>query len=281
VLPTPAAVAATPDASQTPAAAALPERAPVASQPPAAPDHALSLTRTAPVRLFSDAAATSKLVITEELNPQAKEQYRRMAATLQDVQAERGIKVVMITSALAAEGKTLTAANLALTLAESFKRQVALIEADFRCPSIQALFDLNGNAPSIGELFAGGPVPLVQVRPTLAVLAPSDRVADPISALSSPRMRQILEAVRARFDWVVLDTPPVGVLPDANVLSSLVDAVVLVVAAGRTAYPAVQRACQAIGAHRVMGVVLNRADGRALDVAAGGYEHYYSGTKEQ
>ena len=220
-------------------------------------------------------AAAGRLILSADLSDVAREQYRRLAASLQEIQTERGIKVVMITSAVAAEGKTLTAANLALTLAESFNRQVALIEADLRRPGVHELLGLNGGSQSVAELFAGGPVPLVQVRPTLSVFAPADRMADPITALSSARMRQIVEAARSRFDWVVLDTPPVGLLPDAHVLSQLVDGIVLVVAAGRTAYPAVQRVCQVLGAHRLLGVVLNRADRRALDSNAG-YGDYYS-----
>lgn len=226
--------------------------------------------------LHHQPAAASRLVLSLDLPDIAREQYRRMAATLQEIQVERGVKLVMVTSALTGEGKTLTAANLALTLAESFNRQVALIEADLRRPALHELFGLNGQSHTMSELLGGGPVPLVQVRPTLAVLAWADRMTDPITALSSARMREILEGARAQFDWVVIDTPPVGLVPDAHVLSSLVDGVVLVVAAGQTGFPAVQRACQVLGAHRLIGVVLNRADGRALDLSGGGYADYYN-----
>jgi capsular exopolysaccharide synthesis family protein len=253
-----------------------PKPTPTASPTPAPATAVVTQARKAAAPLSLGAAASSRLVISANMADIAREQYRRLAAGLQEVQAERGTKVVMVTSALTDEGKTLTAANLALTLAESFNRQVALIEADLRRPAIHELFGLNGGSQSVSELFADGPVPLVQIRPTLSVFAPSDRIADPITALSSTRMRQILEAVRAKFDWVVLDTPPVGLLPDAHVLSSLVDGVVLVVAAGRTGYPAAQRACQVIGAHRVIGVVLNRAERRALDSSAEDYHQYYA-----
>jgi protein-tyrosine kinase len=268
------------DDPQPPRVERTPDVSPIAPAP-AAPARAtgtavVTQTRKTAPTLSLGAAASSKLVISTEFADIAREQYRRLASSLQEVQAERGVKVVMVTSALTDEGKTLTAANLALTLAESFNRKVALIEADLRRPAIHSLFGLNGGSQSVGELFAEGPVPLVQVRPTLAVFAPSDRMADPITALSSARMREILGAVRSSFDWVVLDTPPVGLLPDAHVLSSLVDGVLLVVAAGRTGYPAAQRACQVLGAHRVVGVVLNRAERRALDSNVGDYHQYYS-----
>jgi protein-tyrosine kinase len=249
---------------------------PVMTSPPVAVD-GLSLSRTSAVRATFDSPDSGRLVLNAGLADLAREQYRRLAATLEEVQAERGIKVVMITSARSGEGKTLTAANLALTLAESFNRQVALIEADLRRPSIHELFGLNGDSQSVGELAADGPMPLVQVRPRLALFAPDSRIADPIPALSSARMRQFLEAARSKFDWVVVDTPPAGLLPDAHVLASLVDAVVLVIAAGQTGYPAVQRACEAIGAHRVIGIVLNRAHRRDLNLTASGYAEYYGG----
>jgi Mrp family chromosome partitioning ATPase len=88
-------------------------------------------------------------------------------------------------------------------------------------------------------------------------------------------MRAILDAARDKFEWVVLDTPPAGVLPDASVLSSMVDGVVMVALMGRTPFRAIQQACEAVGRDRVLGVVLNRADRRAVAQAAYQYDEHY------
>ena len=71
-------------------------------------------------------------------------------------------------------------------------------------------------------------------------------------------MRRLIDEAREAFDWVIIDTPPVGLLPDANLLAAMVDGVVLVVKAGSTPYDLVKRAVDAIGRDRMLGVVLNR-----------------------
>jgi Mrp family chromosome partitioning ATPase len=96
-----------------------------------------------------------------------------------------------------------------------------------------------------------------------------------MSILSSDRMRLILDEARKSFDWVIVDTPPVGLLTDAHLLVSLVDAVLLVVQAGRTPLASVQKAITAVGRERLMGVVLNRADD-ALSGVNYGYEEAYA-----
>ena len=80
---------------------------------------------------------------------------------------------------------------------------------------------------------------------------------DPIGGLTSARMRSILDEAAARFDWVILDAPPMGPMADANLLASMVDGAVFVVRSGRTHHQAAQRAIEALGRERILGVVLN------------------------
>jgi Mrp family chromosome partitioning ATPase len=86
-------------------------------------------------------------------------------------------------------------------------------------------------------------------------------------------MRQLLDEARGSFDWVIVDTPPVALLPDANLLSAMVDGAVLVVRAESTPWDLVQRAAAAIGQERLLGVVLN---GATAEAGAGyyGYDYY-------
>ncbi|HEY7446720.1 MAG TPA: CpsD/CapB family tyrosine-protein kinase [Vicinamibacterales bacterium] len=215
-----------------------------------------------------------KLVLDSRIPRFVTEQYRQLCARLHHAQLQRAIKVVMVTSALPAEGKTLTASNLALALSDSYGRRVALIDADLRRPSLHQVFVLEGAAP-VNLLPETGSTTFVAVRPLLAVLAPREPAADPLAVLASSRMQTVLNGAREQFDWVVLDTPPAGVLPDASVLSSMVDAVVMVALVGRTPFRAIQQACEAVGRERVLGVVLNRADRRSVAQAAYRYNTHY------
>jgi capsular exopolysaccharide synthesis family protein len=178
----------------------------------------------------------------------------------------------MVTSAIAGEGKTLTATNLALTLAESYKRQVLLIDADLRRPWVHEMFQLpNDNGLNDGvQAVDDRKIPLLRLTDHLTVLTAGRPDSDPMSVLSSERMKRVLAEASTRFDMVIIDTPPVALLSDAHLLATLVDTVLLVVQAGSTPLAAVKTAVEAVGRDRILGVVLNRAD----DVPA--YEGYYA-----
>jgi capsular exopolysaccharide synthesis family protein len=239
-------------------------------------------TGTPPAPVFAELSLESlgdglerKVVIDHEMMPASREQYRRLAATLHQTQAVNGLKVVMVVSAVASEGKTLTAANLSLTFSESYRRKVLLIDGDLRRPSIDALFKIDG-APGLNEGLTSPVEHLMQLRPItprLMVLPAGRATADPIAGLTGERMRRLIDEARAAFDWVILDTPPIALLPDANLLAAMADGAVLVVRAGGTPYHLVQRAVEALGRERLLGVVLNRAD----ETQAGyyGYSRYY------
>jgi capsular exopolysaccharide synthesis family protein len=203
------------------------------------------------------------------------EQYRRLAGILHQAQVDRAIKVVMLGSAQAAEGKTLTAANLALTLSESYKRRVLLIDADLRRPSLGRVF---GIAPSVGlsECLRSQELEtlrITNVTESLGLLMAGHADQDPMGGLTSGRMQEIIEQAAAGFDWVIIDTPPLGLMTDAHLLSAMVDAAVLVIDAGTTQHAVVQRAIESIGREKIVGIVLNRVERRALAEAS--YYTYY------
>ena len=81
-----------------------------------------------------------------------------------------------------------------------------------------------------------------------------------MSVLVSDMMKQFLDEAAEQYDWVVIDTPPVALLSDANLLAAMIDVAILVVSANTTPYPLVKRAVEALGPSKVLGVVLNRAE---------------------
>ena len=226
----------------------------------------------------SDPTLVGTLVGTEEFPGAAQEQYRKLAAILHHAQVERGVKVIMMSSALPGEGKSLTAVNLALTLADSYQRRVLLIDADLRRPTVQRIFGI----PPIGGLNEGlkasedHPMGLTAVSDRLCVLPAGRPESDPMSGLTSDRMRRLIAQAAATFDWVIVDSPPVGLLPDASLLSAIVDGVLLVVRSGKAPFSLVKRTVDSISRDRILGVVMNAIE-VAHDRNAGGYYEYYGG----
>jgi protein-tyrosine kinase len=221
-----------------------------------------------------------KSVVHPETAPASREQYRRLAATLLHGQATNGLRVVMVTSAIVGEGKSLTASNLALTFSESYKRRVLLIDADLRRPSLHQLFGFTATAglSDVLMLSEDQRLPLHEASSHLSIVPAGAPTNDPMAGLSSARMRHIIDEAREAFDWVIIDTPPVGLLSDASLLSAMVDGVVMVVKANATPYEQVQRAIEAVGRDRVLGVVLNRVEPN-LSPAYHAYGQYYGASR--
>jgi protein-tyrosine kinase len=219
-----------------------------------------------------------KIVATPDIRPTFAEQYRKLAGSLHHAQLHGSLKVLMVTSAMAGEGKSLTATNLALTFSESYRRTVLLIDADLRRPTLHETFQVP-NVSGLGDGLrseAEQKLSLVQVSPRLTLLTAGRPDPDPMSSLTSDRMRRVIDEAAARFDWVIVDTPPVGLLPDAKLLANMVQGILIVVQAGKTSYTLVQRAVAALGRERILGVVLNQADEGTSHVGDGYYDYYES-----
>ena len=268
---TPAVPSGNSDASLDafPATSAPSDVVPVAERQAAAATIHTTAVPSAPVGI------EERLITHRNADTVVVEQYRKLAAILHQAQVERAVKVVMLASAQTAEGKTLTAVNLALTLSESYKRRVLLIDADLRRPSVAKVF---GVPPASGlseclkapELQA---LRITNVTEGLGLLLAGSADRDPMSGLTSGRMQEVIERAAANFDWVIIDTPPVGLLTDAHLLSAMVDAAVLVIDAGKTQHAIIQRAIESIGREKIVGVVLNRVEERAL-ADASDYKYY-------
>jgi capsular exopolysaccharide synthesis family protein len=230
--------------------------------------------RRSPKGLFNgfNPKLAGMLVTGSQMDHATAEQYGRLAAVLHHAQTDRTIKTVMVTSAMAGEGKTLTALNLALTLSESYGRRVAFIDADLRCSRVHELLNVV-RVTGLSEALEDDrqiQTRMLEVSPRLSVLLAGCSNLDPKGALTSARMGQILAEAAKTFDWVIVDTPPVVLLPDTDLLARMVDGAIVVVRAGRTTYDSVQRAIQTLDKKRVLGIVLNDAQGSEA------LQYYYS-----
>ena len=229
-----------------------PTRPPVSSVPPPA---------VSPAAARIDVEPNERLVVGIERNAVSLEQYRRLAATLHESQDERGLKSVMVTSAVQGEGKTLTITNLALTLSESYGRRVLLIDGDFRRPSIHQVLGIP-REPVVSDFVRGDVAtpPYVEVSPLLTVLAAGSPGPNPQALLSSERLRALVNDATSRFDWVLFDASPIGTVSDAQILARFAQTVVLVIRAGSTSANLVRRTVEIIGHDRIIGTVLNAVD---------------------
>lgn len=192
----------------------------------------------------------------------AAEQYRQLRTRLSHAEGASTLRTVLITSPQKGEGKSVTAANLALTMAQELHRRVILVEADLRKPSLQHLFGLPPG-PGLAEYLSGA-VELKDVMRflpdhNLTVIHAGSAPTNPAELLGSTAMRRLLDQLRTRYDRVLLDTPPVLPLADVAVLAPLVDGTLMVVRAGVTPKPAIENALRAFDSSRLLGVVLNES----------------------
>jgi capsular exopolysaccharide synthesis family protein len=251
----------------TPVPAPVPAPVPVPSSP-AQPAQVLTMPNA---RLTADSVVNGfnsqfkqRLVVSDNADAALVEEFRRLAAILHQGQIANGLKTVMVTSASPNDGKTLTAINLALILSESYKRQVLLIDADLRRPSIRDVShvpDVMGLADAL-KARADHKLTVFRLTQNLSLLPAGRPDPDPMGGLTSARMRTILDDARQRFDWVILDAPPVGTVADASLLAEMIDGALLVVRAGQTDSSLTLRAVESIGRERILGVVLNDAEPR-------------------
>jgi polysaccharide biosynthesis transport protein len=201
----------------------------------------------------------------QPLSP-AAESYRALRTSLLQ-RAEKAPRVLVVTSCLPAEGKTSTAINCAVVLAQQGAK-VLLIDADLRESKVHEVFGL-AQDPGLTGLLAGIGEPdetiaTSELLANLAVLAAGASVPFPAEMLASRRMASLLDEWRTRYDHIVLDTPPVSMFTDAAVLGSRADAVLLVARSGSTTKHALRHARDVMQRAQVniAGVVLHGIDKR-------------------
>jgi len=200
------------------------------------------------------------------------QQYGILALKLRRRMEESGGKVLVVTSATGAEGKSVTAVNLAVALASCVSGKVLLIDADLRLPQVADRLGINPEK-GLGDWLknpGGEAKDYVMQAEDLDVISGGLKPSDPVAVLASPRMREILAQLRQTYECIVIDSPPVVPVADSHVLAELGDGVLVVVRAGRTRPELFKRALESLETAKVLGVVLN-----GLDIAASPYAYAY------
>lgn len=216
------------------------------------------------VARFGSGEYTDRLVTAAPEHARIAEAYRVLRTNLQFSGVGKSLHTVMVTSSKPKEGKSTTAANLAAVIAQSGKR-VILVDADLRRPVQHLIYELD-NQEGVTTAFLDEGVQMERLlKPvttgSLSVLTSGPIPHNPAELLDSQRMVEILNELKRKADYVVIDSPPMLSVADATILASRVDGVLLVVDAGFTRRGVAKRtkeALQGIGAN-VVGVVVNRA----------------------
>ncbi|HWQ42534.1 MAG TPA: CpsD/CapB family tyrosine-protein kinase [Desulfosporosinus sp.] len=224
------------------------------------------------------------LITLEETKSPVSEAYRTLRTNLQFTSVDSETKMIMVTSAGPREGKSITVANLAVSLAQTGK-SVLIIDADLRNPTQHKIFGLDN--------WEGLSVALVADQdhrdyrdyaretavPGVMVLTGGPIPPNPAELVGSKRMKGLIEEFSEQFDIVLIDTPPIIAVTDAAILAQEVDGVILVVAAGEVNKDYAQRAKELldkVGA-KILGAVLNKADMKTSDHY---YYYYYHGSND-
>lgn len=194
------------------------------------------------------------------------EEYRQLRTNLRFVQAREQTNVVVITSSIPREGRSLTAANLAITMAVS-GNTVCLIECDLRRPSLSSYFDLSGDV-GLTTILSGDSTPEEAMQnwgdAGLRIITAGPIPANPSELLESEQMLEVIDALRRQFDYVVVDTPPVLPVTDAVIVARAYGGAVLVVGAERIEARELRDAIETLRAAgtEVVGTVLNNVPAR-------------------
>lgn len=204
------------------------------------------------------------------------ERFRTLRSRLYKIASTRKLKRVLITSGVAAEGKTFVASNLAQSIIQQPELRVLLIDADLRSSRMHLLFGtqscpglsdyLRGEADEYGVMQKGS-------SENLFLIPGGNLVSNPSELLLGDRMKQLLNTVTPVFDWIIIDSPPTLPVHDATVLADMVDGVLFVIRAGSTDAEIVERTAAEFQGKNLLGVVLNRV--QKTDSYGEQYQNYY------
>lgn len=192
-----------------------------------------------------------------------REAYRQLRTSML-LSARRGeLKSLLVTSSSPGEGRTTIAVNMARSLART-GALVLLVDADLRKPSLHSLFELDNDGGLTSVLTAGlderDPLRFIQhTERRIGILTSGPTIEDSAELLGSEQMRKVLESLQSIYDYVIIDSPPLGYFTDAVLISALVDRVVLVVDSGKSTRETVKRSYQLLqdAGAPTLGIVLN------------------------
>jgi receptor protein-tyrosine kinase len=207
------------------------------------------------------------------------EEFRTLRTRLNHLQTLQPLHTLVVTSASPAEGKSFTAANLALTQAQLADKRVLLADFDFRRPTVDKTFQIP-TSPGMTNYLQGtaslGDILMRIGDSNLYLMTAGDPVPNPLELLNLKECQSLIGELRSHFDWVIIDSPPLLFAADGNLLATMCDGTILVVRIGTTTFDSVTRALQSLCENNVLGIVVNGARRGELYSKYTYYHDYYS-----
>ncbi len=223
-----------------------------------------------------EAERLRRVALVAEPSGPAADRFRLLRLRLLESLGLKDRRRVLVTSALPQEGKSTVALNVAAALAEGGKRAVVLVDADLHHWTVSRQLGLD-DRPGLAECLQSGAKPesaIVRTEPLGCYLLPAGHAAgNPTELLQSSTLITLLERLAVQFDWVVIDSPPVGVLTDSLAIQKATEGALLVVRAGQTRGEAAADALALLGRENVLAIVLNAVEG--LERMYSKYSRYY------
>lgn len=218
-------------------------------------------------------------------NPKSaiSESYRSIRTNIEFSNVDRDIKVIMVTSSKQNEGKSTVISNLAVTFASLENKRVLIIDGDLRNPTVHRTFNIS-NTKGLTDILIGNR----EFRDCICTASGSDvdilsagrMVPNPSEVLGSTKMQNFLESIKEQYDYIFIDTPPIGIVTDAGVLSRLADGTILVVASKEVDIDIAKIAQDRLNQvnAKILGVILNKFEEKN---SAYGYYGYYNESKNE
>lgn len=222
-------------------------------------------------------------VLNTQMDPdmefKVSEAYKAARMNLFFSLVKDGCRKIIFTSSLSGEGKSTTAVNMAITLAQQVSTKVLLIDCDLRKPKVNRFFNIP-SSPGLTN-FLGGMQGVESVvreteSPNLNVVTSGVIVPNPSELLSSSGMEAFVRQMEAKYDYILFDTPPVNVVVDALSLTGIADGVVIVVKEGSSMKPEFRRTVAMLehASAKILGVILNGAKFEGKDDYKYRYRRY-------
>lgn len=219
-------------------------------------------------------------------NPKShiSEAYRLIRTNIEFSNIDKNIKTILMTSSQQNEGKSTSISNLASTFANLENKKVLIIDCDLRNPSVHKMFNVS-NISGLTDVLTGQKdiekcIEKTKVK-NLDILKAGKIPPNPSEILQSKKMRNFMEVIKEYYDYIFIDSPPVGIVTDASILAQYVDGTILLVAANEADIEATKIAkerLEGVNAN-ILGAILNKFE--ADSKSYGYYNYYYGSTSEK
>jgi capsular exopolysaccharide synthesis family protein len=213
-----------------------------------------------------------ELISLHEKRSANAESFKSLRTSVLLSSSDKPPKSIVVTSMMPGEGKTLTASNLAISIAQAGQR-VLLIDGDMRKPRLHKIFQLNSSSSGLSTYLAGGDVEKISQQGPLefiSIIPAGPLPPNPSELLSSNRFKELLSEKQDKFDMIIFDSPPIISVTDSLIMGREVDGVIVVIRAASTSYDVIKKGLKTLADvnTNILGMVVNGFDAKK-------YRYYY------